>query len=212
MPLVVKPRAETGYSWYGSEEYTWNVPVTSIAFAGSSVNLNVSFPSTYARLGFEQVIGIPAGAVYRFYKAIGARPSRTYDGALVDCDKRDELPDLVIELGGHKIALTKDEYSFQREVFGRPFCIVNIVVSERVVTIGSLVMRKLDLVFDLETSELGCKWTGQRVTGQFALEKENALTPHSNATSCLNESKRLNCGPEKKTSHLSQSVPNTLDS
>lgn len=138
--------------------HTWHVPLDSISLEGHP-NLHLPLKSVYGRLDFEPSIGLPPKTANEIYEALGAKQNDLYRGAMVDCNARVNLPDLVLNVGGNTVVLTWDEYSFIQSVWGYKVCVVAIVPTEgdNVAVLGTNFLRKFHAVIDLDEGELGCK-------------------------------------------------------
>jgi hypothetical protein len=91
---------------------------------------------------------------------ISATPNSLFHGASIACNAREKLPDLVLNIGGNDVKLTRDEYSSEQLVYGHPVCVVAILPSEEegVAVLGTNLLRKYRVVIDMDRGELGCKW------------------------------------------------------
>jgi hypothetical protein len=137
---------------------TWHVPLTSISLAGNP-NLHLPLKSVYARLDLDPTIRLPSETTKQIYEALGAKPNSIFRGASIGCEARAKLPDLVLEIGGNEVRLTRDEYSSQQAMYGYPFCVVGILPSEEegVAVLGTRLLSKFHVVIDADENELGCK-------------------------------------------------------
>ena len=138
---------------------TWHVPLTSISLAGNP-NLHLPLKSVYASLDLDPTIRLPSETTKQIYEALGAKPNSIFRGASIGCEARAKLPDLVIDIGGNEVRLTRDEYSSQQTMYGYPFCVVGILPSEGedAAVLGTRLLSKFHVVIDADADELGCKW------------------------------------------------------
>jgi len=136
----------------------WHVPLNSISLEGDS-KLHLPLKAVYGRLDLDPTIRLPSETTKQIYEAIGAKPNSIFRGASIDCGARAKLPDLVFDIGGHEVRLTRDEYSSQQAVYGYPFCVVGIWPSEEedVAVLGTHLLSKYRVVIDVDENELGCK-------------------------------------------------------
>ena len=137
---------------------TWHIPLNSISLEGSS-NLHLPLKAVYARLDLDPTLRLPAETTKQIYEALGAKPNSIFRGASIGCEARAKLPDLVLEIGGKEVRLTRDEYSSQQAIYGYPFCVVGILPSEEedVAVLGTHLLSKYHVVIDADENELGCK-------------------------------------------------------
>jgi hypothetical protein len=137
---------------------TWHVPLKSISLGGDS-KLHLPLKAVYARLDLDPTLRLPAEATKQIYEAIGAKPNSIFRGASIGCEARAKLPDLVLDVGGKQVRLTRDEYSSQQAIYGYPFCVVGILPSEEedVAVLGTHLLSKYHVVIDADANELGCK-------------------------------------------------------
>jgi hypothetical protein len=135
---------------------SWHVPLDSISLDGN-IKLHLPLTSVYGRLDLEPAIRLPLSTTEVIYKAIGATPNSLFHGASIACTAREKLPDLVLNIGGNDIKLTRDEYSSEQLVYGHPVCVVAILPSdeEGVAVLGTNLLRKFRVVVDMDRSELG---------------------------------------------------------
>lgn len=138
---------------------SWHVTLDSISLEGNN-KLHLPLTSVYGRLDLEPAIRLPPSTTEVVYKAIGATPNSLFHGASIDCRAREKLPDLVLNIGGNAVKLAKDEYSSEQLVYGHPVCVVAILPSsgEDTAVIGTNLMRKYDVVIDMDQNELGREW------------------------------------------------------
>jgi hypothetical protein len=137
---------------------TWHVPFDSISLEGDT-KLHLPLKAVYARLDLDPTIRLPAETTKQIYEAIGAKPNSIFRGASIGCEARAKLPDLVLDIGGNEVRLTRDEYSSQQAIYGYPFCVVGILPSEEedVAVLGTHLLSKYHVVIDVDSNELGCK-------------------------------------------------------
>ena len=137
---------------------SWHVPLDSVSLHGN-IKLHLPLTSVYGRLDLEPAIRLPPSTTEVVYKAIGATPNSLFHGASIDCRAREKLPDLVLNIGGNDVKLTRDEYSSEQLVFGHPVCVVAILPSngEGVAVLGTNLLRKYRVVVDMDRGELGCE-------------------------------------------------------
>ena len=137
---------------------SWHVPLNSVSLDGN-IKLHLPLTSVYGRLDLEPAIRLPPSTTEVVYKAIGATPNSLFHGASIACTAREKLPDLVLNIGGTDVKLTRDEYSSEQLVYGHPVCVVAILPSaeEGVAVLGTNLLRKYRVVIDMDRSELGCK-------------------------------------------------------
>lgn len=135
---------------------TWHVPLNSISLAGET-KLRLPLKSVYGRLDLDPAIMLPPKATEELYTAIGANPNSLFRGASIDCNARKELPDLVLDIGGNEIRMTRDEYSAEHFAYGRAICVVLVLPSEseHVAVLGTQLMMKYHVALDLDENELG---------------------------------------------------------
>jgi hypothetical protein len=138
---------------------SWNVPLNSVSLGGQT-KLELPLANIYGRLDLEPAIRLPPSTTEAIYKAIGARPGSLFYGASIDCRAREKLPDLVLNIGGHEVKLTRDEYSSQQAVYTHPVCVVAILPSEGegVAVLGINLLRKYHVMIDMDGNELGCEF------------------------------------------------------
>lgn len=138
---------------------SWHVPLGSVSLNGNT-RLHLPLTSIYGRLDLEPAIRLPPSTTEVMYKAIGATPNSLFHGASIDCRAREKLPDLVLNIGGNDVKLTRDEYSSEQLVFGHPVCVVAILPSdgEGVAVLGTNLLRRYRVVIDMDRGELMCKW------------------------------------------------------
>jgi hypothetical protein len=144
---------------------SWHVPLDSISLGGET-NLHLPLANVYGRLDLEPAIRLPPSTTQAIYKAIGARPGSFFHGATIDCRAREKLPDLILNIGGHDVKLTRDDYSSERAVYTHPVCVVEILPSEDegVAVLGINLLRKYHVVIDIDGNELGCEYKFLRVS------------------------------------------------
>jgi len=137
---------------------SWHVPLDSVSLNGN-IKLHLPLASVYGRLDLEPAIRLPPSFTEVIYKAIGATPNSLFHGASIACTAREKLPDLILNIGGNDVKLTRDEYSSEQLVYGHPVCVVAILPSdeEGVAVLGTNLLRKFRVVIDMDRSELGCK-------------------------------------------------------
>jgi hypothetical protein len=138
---------------------SWHVPLNSISLGGQT-KLNLPLTNVYGRLDLEPAIRLPPSTTEAIYRAIGARPGSLFHGASIDCRAREKLPDLILNIGGNEVKLTRDEYSSQQAVYTRPVCVVAILPSEGegVAVLGINFLRKYHVMIDMDGNELGCEF------------------------------------------------------
>lgn len=102
---------------------------------------------------------MPSEITKQIYEALGAKPNSIFRGASIDCGARAKLPDLVLDIGGSEVRLTRDEYSSQQAIYGYPFCVLGILPSEEedVAILGTHLLSKYHVVIDADANELGRK-------------------------------------------------------
>lgn len=137
---------------------SWHVPLDSISLNGN-IKLHLPLTSVYGRLDLEPAIRLPPSTTEVIYKAIGATPNSLFHGASIACNAREKLPDLVLNIGGNDVKLTRGEYSSQQLVYGHPVCVVAILPSEEegIAVLGTNLLRKFHVVIDMDRGELRCK-------------------------------------------------------
>lgn len=137
---------------------TWHVPLNSVSLAGKG-KFHVPLKSVYARLDLEPTIMLPPKATEELYEATGADPNSLFRGASIDCKAREKLPDLVFNVGGYDIRMTRDEYGAEYFAYGRSMCVVAILPSEAedVAVLGTHLLVKYHVIIDIDGKELGCK-------------------------------------------------------
>ena len=137
---------------------SWHVPLDFVSLHGN-IKLHLPLTSVYGRLDLEPAVRLPPSATEVLYKAIGATPNSLFYGASIDCRAREKLPDLVLNIGGNDVRLTRDEYSSEQLVYGHPVCVVAILPSdeEGVAVLGTNLLRKCRVVIDMDSRELRCK-------------------------------------------------------
>ena len=137
---------------------SWYVPLECVSLNGN-IELRLPLISVYGRLDLEPAIRLPPNATEVIYKAIGATPNSLFHGASIDCRAREKLPDLVLNMGGNEVQLTRDEYSSEQLVYGHPVCVVAILPSdeEGVAVLGTNLLRKYRVMIDMDRGELECK-------------------------------------------------------
>lgn len=137
---------------------TWHVPLNSIALEGDS-KLHLPLKAVYGRLDLDPTIRLPSETTEQIYEALGAKPNSIFRGASIDCGARAKLPDLVLDIGGSEVRLTRDEYSSQQAIYGYPFCVLGILPSEEedVAILGTHLLSKYHVVIDADANELGRK-------------------------------------------------------
>jgi hypothetical protein len=138
---------------------SWHVPLNSISLGGQT-KLNLPLTNVYGRLDLEPAIRWPPRPTEAIYRAIGARPGSLFHGASIDCRAREKLPDLILNIGGNEVKLTRDEYSSQQAVYTHPVCVVAILPSEGegVAVLGINFLRKYHVMIDMDGNELGCEF------------------------------------------------------
>ena len=138
---------------------SWHIPLDSVSLDGNT-KLHLPLISVHGRLDLEPAIRLPPSTTEVLYKAIGATPNSLFHGASIACNAREKLPDLVLNIGGNDVKLTRDEYSSEQLVYGHQLCVVAILPSdeEGVAVIGTNMLRKYRVVIDMDRGELGCKW------------------------------------------------------
>lgn len=138
---------------------TWHVPLNSVSLAGGP-KLHIPLKSVYARLDLEPTIMLPPKAAEELYEAIGAVSNSLFRGASIDCKAREKLPDLVLNVGGNDIRMTRDEYSTEYIAYGRSMCVVAILPSEdeNVAVLGTHLLVKYHVVIDVDAGELERKF------------------------------------------------------
>lgn len=158
-----RPHKQTFRIPFGNETLpglanTWHIPLSSVSLAGQ-IKFHVPLESVNARLDLEPTIMLPPNVTKELYKAIGADPNSLFRGASIDCKAREKLPDLVLNVGGYDIRMTKDEYSAEYIAYGRSMCVVAILPSEdeNVAVLGTHVLTKYHVVIDIDEGELGCE-------------------------------------------------------
>lgn len=137
---------------------SWHVPLDSISLEGQN-KFHLPLVNVYGRLDLEPAIRLPPSTTETLYKAIGAKPNSLFHGASIDCRARAKLPDLVLNLGGNDVKLTRDEYSSEKEVYTHPVCVVAILPSEKegVAVLGTNLLRKYHAMIDIDGDELRCE-------------------------------------------------------
>jgi hypothetical protein len=137
---------------------SWHVSLDSASLGGQE-KLHLPLANVYGRLDLEPAIRLPPSATEAIYKAIGARPGSLFHGATIDCRAREMLPDLILNIGGYEVKLTRDEYSSERAVYTHPVCVVAILPSEGegVAILGINLLAKYHVMIDIDGNELGCK-------------------------------------------------------
>lgn len=115
----------------------------------------------HARLDFSPSLGLPSKTANEIYKALNAKQNDLYRGAMIDCDSRRNLPDLVLGFGaGREVVMGWEEYSFEQTAWGYTVCVVGIVPveGEGVAVLGREVLGKFGVVVDVDGGELGCEF------------------------------------------------------
>jgi hypothetical protein len=137
---------------------SWHVTLDSVSLGGQD-EFHLPLANVYGRLDLEPAIRLPPSTTEAIYKAIGARPGSLFHGASIDCRAREKLPDLILNIDGHDVKLTRDEYSSQQAVYTHPVCVVAILPSEGegVAVLGINLLRKYHVMIDIDGNELGCK-------------------------------------------------------
>lgn len=137
---------------------SWHVPLDAISLEGQK-KLHLPLANVYGRLDLEPAIRLPPSTTEAVYKAIGATPNSLFHGASIDCRARAKLPDLVLNIGGNDVKLTRDEYSSEQTVYTHPVCVVAILPSdgEGVAVLGTNLLRKYHATIDVDGDELRCK-------------------------------------------------------
>lgn len=110
-----------------------------------------------------KVIALPKAIAETILKAVGVDSTEQSD---IDCAIRESLPDLMIEFEGHEIVLKWQDYTLEREndEDGRKECYI-MITSVREQSVGNVelayighgLLRKYDVVFDMDNNEVGCK-------------------------------------------------------
>jgi hypothetical protein len=137
---------------------SWHVSLDSVSL-GSQDKLHLPLANVYGRLDLEPAIRLPPSTTEAIYKAIGARPGSLFRGATIDCRAREKLPDLILNIGGNEVKLTRDEYSSEQAVYTHPVCVVAILPSESegIAVLGINLLRKYHVMIDIDGNELGCE-------------------------------------------------------
>lgn len=138
---------------------SWHIPLDSVSLDGN-IKLHLPLTSVYGRLDLEPAIRLPPSATDVVYIAIGATPNSLFHGASIDCRAREKLPDLVLNIGGNDVQLTRDEYTSEQLVYGHQVCVVAILPSEAegVAVLGTNLLRRYRVMIDMDRGELGCKY------------------------------------------------------
>lgn len=138
--------------------HSWHVALDSVSLVGHP-DLHIPLKCVFGRIDLEPSIGLPREVAKRVYETIGAKPNKLWRGGVIDCEARKSLPDLVLNVGGHKVALARDEYSSEQHVYGYAVCVVAIVptAEEDVAVLGTNFLNKFHTVIDIDEHELGCQ-------------------------------------------------------
>lgn len=143
---------------------SWKVLLSSVSVAAfhnsSSLDISLDVPAAVSMLS-SFALGLPfpaAKAVSVHIQGDEGEPDEI--DPFIDCEKRENLPDININLAGYDITLTWEDYAvLVPDRFGEhDLCFVPIWGMEHndAAMLGLPVLRRFDLFFDLDNGELGC--------------------------------------------------------
>lgn len=137
--------------------YAWKVDLSSILIKGSIDQPALPLNSVAAiTLDPEYALAISPEATQIVWEYLGATPDE--DGAHIDCDTRESLPEIVLMLGKEYITLGWEDYTAHWWLDPDNVCRVLVVDCdvEGSAMLGLPLMKKFDLSFDMDNNELGC--------------------------------------------------------
>lgn len=146
----------------------WIVDLNGIYFNGTSMPLNISYP-TSASITLEPDFAIifPRDIVAAIYDYLGARSSEELEGGIIDCRVRESLPDLILTLGDQAITFHWWQYTGVWWYGSERYCLVEIIPTwdDGGAVLGLPLLRNFDISFDMDRNEVGCKFMLMNVTG-----------------------------------------------
>lgn len=137
----------------------WTVEARSVVLGGGKiVNKTLKGHAAFFDSGYP-FIDLPLDLAREVIKAIGAKPTSSLF-FVVPCKKRDELPNLKVNLGGFDVILTAYDYT---TVMERDECAVwfdghpGTKDEKPYLRLGSMFLKELYSIFDLDGRTIGCK-------------------------------------------------------
>lgn len=152
-------RIPFGNSTVPELEDTVHVSLNAVSF-GDDAALQFNFSSLNARVDLGSAIALPDRVVDQIMDAFDATPIKWLNGIEMDCDAWKALPDLKLELDGHAVVLSKEEYGSTLLTEEKRYCVVHVVSAGKgaeMASLGAVVLKKFLAVFDLDARELGRK-------------------------------------------------------
>ncbi|KAL2834429.1 aspartic peptidase domain-containing protein [Aspergillus cavernicola] len=134
----------------------WQVEARAVHTAGRSTSLTGHTALIDAS---SPLITLPQRALAPLYRALQPIDYLGYTARAVDCDRRDSLPDLTIDLGGHNFTITAYEYTHESEFSGEIRCLLTLddtFGEEREwSTLGAPFLKRFYSVFDWDNKNIG---------------------------------------------------------
>lgn len=137
----------------------WTVEARSVILGdGARVNRTLDGYVAFFDSGYP-FIDLPLELAREIMSAIGAKPGSSLFFVVL-CEKRDELPNLVVNLAGHNIVLTGYDYT---TVMERDECAIWLdghpenKDEKPYLRLGSMFLKGFYSVFDVERGTVGCK-------------------------------------------------------